>query len=83
MYVCWIDISSFPSVNFNFCLSVQVSVASPNSAFSIGVGEKPLDDRSTSSTQLWAFESHTGRLYHEGESNDLMFTVTEGDRLVT
>ena len=52
----------------------------PNAAFCVGVGQKPLTNRQVgSSGQFWAWEGHTGRLYHEGESNELLFIVKEGD----
>ena len=58
----------------------QVSVECPNAAFCVGVGQKPLTNRQVgSSGQFWAWEGHTGRLYHEGESNELLFIVKEGD----
>ena len=60
--------------------SPQVSVECPNAAFCVGVGQKPLTNRQVgSSGQFWAWEGHTGRLYHEGESNELLFIVKEGD----
>lgn len=53
---------------------------SANAAFCIGIGQKPLTNRQVgSSGQFWAWEAHTGRLYHEGESNELLFTISEGD----
>ena len=58
-----------------------MSVESDNAAFCVGVAQKPLTNRQLgSSAQFWALESHTGRLYHEGESNELLFSVSEGDR---
>jgi len=58
----------------------QVTVECANSAFCIGIGQKPLTNRQVgSSGQFWAWEAHTGRLYHKEESNELLFTVSEGD----
>ena len=60
--------------------SRQVSVECPNAAFCVGVSQKPLTNRQVgSSGQFWAWEGHTGRLYHEGESNELLFIAKEGD----
>ena len=66
----------------NGSYSWKVKVQSANAAFCVGVAQKPLSVRQVgSSNQFWLLESHTGRLYHEGESNDLLFTVTEGDTI--
>ena len=57
-----------------------MSVECPNAAFCVGVSQKPLTNRQVgSSGQFWAWEGHTGRLYHEGESNELLFIAKEGD----
>ena len=63
-----------------YLFSCQVSVECPNAAFCVGVSQKPLTNRQVgSSGQFWAWEGHTGRLYHEGESNELLFIAKEGD----
>lgn len=69
-------------VHTDLCIhGPQVTVETANGAVCVGVAQKPLSNRRVgSSNQFWALESHTGRLYHEGESNELGPTLSEGDR---
>ncbi|XP_064390094.1 probable E3 ubiquitin-protein ligase HERC1 isoform X2 [Halichondria panicea] len=60
----------------------QVKVTSVSASFCVGVGQKPLTDLATStSDQFWLYESHTGRLVHGGETGDLLPSLSRGDTL--
>ncbi len=57
-------------------------MTSVGASFCVGVGQKPLTDLATStSDQFWLYESHTGRLVHGGETGDLLPSLSRGDTL--
>ncbi len=55
---------------------------SAGAAFCVGVGQKPLTDLAVNtSDQFWLYEAHTGRLVHDGETGDLLPSLSDGDTL--
>jgi len=55
---------------------------SDNPSFCVGVGQKPLTDRATStSDQFWLYEAHTGRMLHNGETGELLPPLSNGDSI--
>ena len=62
--------------------TTQITVDSDMAGFCVGVGQKPLTDRATStSDQFWLYEAHIGRLVHGGETGDLLPTLSRGDSI--